>query len=187
MSTGERLRLFVAAGVPEEHLDNIEECTKEIRDTVKEARWTPKQNQHITLKFLGGTDADLLPAVTDVCRDVAKGYRPFQVWISGLGAFPSIKRARVLWMGIDDPYKGLDGIAGDLDRSLGNLGFTPETRAYTPHLTLARFKAAKRLIDPLPEVPLDASPIGIDHVSLYRSRVSSAGAVYESLERFPLG
>lgn len=187
MSPSERLRLFVAVDVPQEHLSRIEELTADVGGSLRSARWTPIQNQHITLKFLGATAPELVVDVVKVCTEVVRAYRPFQVWLSGLGAFPNSRRARVLWLGIEDPYQGLEGMAGDLDRRLEPLGFAVEKRAYTPHVTLARFKTGERLQDPLPQLLTDdLEPIWVDRVSLYRSRVSSAGAVYESLESFAL-
>jgi RNA 2',3'-cyclic 3'-phosphodiesterase len=183
----ERLRLFVAADVPRDHLAWVERLTTGLRARFPDARWTPPANQHITLKFLGAADADMLPDLIRICGDVGNTHTPGRVTFRGLGAFPNPRRAKVVWMGIDDPDGLLGGLAAALDDGLSGLGFAPEERAYTPHLTLARLKVPAPVGDLATVLPeLDWKPIEIEHLSLYRSRLSSRGAVYELLEKFPL-
>jgi RNA 2',3'-cyclic 3'-phosphodiesterase len=187
VTAAERLRLFVAADVPDDHLARIHELTTELRAQLRDARWIPQANQHITLKFLGATDEDTLIDVKRVCAEVADAYSSVAIRLSRLGAFPNARRARVVWIGIDDPHGLLGRLAAALDDGFRALGFAPEERAYTPHLTLARLKSPAPVGDfasALPEVEWE--PFGIDHLSLYRSRLSPRGAVYELLERFAL-
>jgi RNA 2',3'-cyclic 3'-phosphodiesterase len=144
------------------------------------------ENQHITLKFLGATSSDDLPRVREVCTEVAGGHLHGEMWLEGMGAFPNLRRARVLWVGIDDPFRALTQLASDLDHRFEELGFAAEERAYTPHLTVARMRTPAR-IDHLPELRSDElPPIAIDHLALYRSRPSSRGAVYELMNSFAL-
>jgi 2'-5' RNA ligase len=186
VTSGERLRLFVAVDVPGDRLTSLQEATTAWRSAFPQARWTPEGNQHVTLKFLGATAPEQLPEVAGVCTSVAESHGPAQVRLGALGAFPSMRRARVLWIAIEDPDSLLTQLAADLDRGFSALGFAAEERAYTPHLTLARLKS------PAPvhgaEFPgvAELDPIEVDHMTLYRSRVSSKGAVYEALDRFAL-
>ncbi|MEA2485644.1 MAG: 2,3-cyclic 3-phosphodiesterase [Actinomycetota bacterium] len=184
---GERLRLFVAVDVPDDHLARVEGVTAELRKRLAGARWTPPANQHITLKFLGATAEDDLPDVKHVCAGVAGAHSSAMINLSGLGAFPNARRARVVWMGINDPDDLLGRLAAALDEGLRVLGFAAEERAYTPHLTLARLKSPAPVGDLATTLPeADWEPIEVDHLSLYRSRLSPRGAVYELLEKFPL-
>jgi 2'-5' RNA ligase len=176
----------VAVDVPSDHLARVQELTAPLRAALDGARWTPESNQHITVKFLGSTPSERLSAVAGVCAQVAATHTSAQVHLNELGAFPSLRRARVLWMGIDDPAGVLERVAGALDRGFEALGHAREARAYTPHLTLARMKAPAPIRGPLPIVPTELSPFSIDHLSLYRSHLSPRGAVYEALERFAL-
>jgi 2'-5' RNA ligase len=89
-------------------------------------------------------------------------------------------------MGIDDTDGVLKGVAGALERRFESLGYAREARAYTPHLTLARTKSPAPIHPPLPVMSTQLSPFSIDHLTLYRSRLSPRGAVYEALERFAL-
>jgi 2'-5' RNA ligase len=187
VTSGERLRLFVAADVPADHLARINELTSELRARLPDARWTEPANQHVTLKFLGATPAESLAGVTRVCATVAAAHGSASIRFSGLGAFPNPRRARVVWMGIDDSNGLLERLATTLDAGFRGLGFAPEERAYTPHLTLARFKSPASVGDLLNvAVAEDWEPTAIDHLSLYRSRLSPRGAAYQQLGQFAL-
>jgi 2'-5' RNA ligase len=181
------LRLFVAADVPPDHLDAVERATVELRDSLSDARWTSTDNRHVTLKFLGATDPDLLPQVESVVRSAAAAEGPGELELTGLGAFPSATRARVLWIGLNDPSNILTRLASGLERGFAPLGFEPEARSFTPHLTLARLKTPARL-DPVPELDLSRlEPFELDRIALWRSQLSPKGATYERLGEFALG
>jgi 2'-5' RNA ligase len=186
VNRAERLRLFVAADLDAQLLSRIGDLTQELRASLTEARWISEANQHITLKFLGGTSSELLGAVGDVCATVAASTPGNNVSLSGLGAFPNSNRARVLWVGVADATGTLARLASALDRGLEPLGFNPEERPFTPHLTLARFKVPAR-IGQLPPLPVGKLPqVPIDEISLYRSRLSPRGAIYELINSFAL-
>jgi 2'-5' RNA ligase len=176
----------VAVDVPSDHLTRVEEVTGPLRAALDGARWIAESNQHITVKFLGSTPSERLAEVVGVCAKVASAHASAQVDLNGLGAFPNLRRARVLWMGIDDPDGILERVAGALDRGFEALGYAREARAFTPHLTLARMKSPAPIRGPLPVMPTELAPFSVDHLSLYRSHLSPRGAVYEALERFAL-
>ena len=187
MSDAPALRLFVAVTIPEEHRQLVDQRVAPVRKHLAGARWVPIENQHVTCKFLGATPADRLEAVISVCSMIAAGREPTELRLTRVGAFPSSKTVRVLWVGLDDPAGLLQGLARDLDEAFEPLGYAPEARRFTPHLTLARFRTPAKL-GSLPELALDdLQPFRIDSVSLYRSRLSPAGARYERMERFHLG
>ena len=179
-------RLFFAVDVPRTLLDEIWESVAPLRKQWPEGRWAPVESQHVTLKFLGWATEDGLDDICSVGREVAERHRQSSLALDGLGSFPSARRVRVLWVGLDDPDGLLAGLAMDLDRGLAGLGFEPEERPYTPHLTLARFKTPRRG-EGLP--PLEPAPGGfdVDRIVLYRSHLSPRGPRYEPLARFPLG
>ena len=183
----ERLRLFVAALVPEPHLVAVDERIASFRAKLRNARWIPVANQHLTLKFLGSTPGDRLDAIARVCDMVAASHAPAELALGGLGGFPSRSRIRVLWVGVEDSAQLLGRIAADLDRAFEPLGYAPEDRPYTAHLTLARFKLPVPLREGLPDLDLaDLEHFVVDRIVLFRSRLSPKGARYEPLGEFPL-
>lgn len=188
--SSERLRLFVAVDLPPDLLGAIDESLTALRSRpeVASARWTVPANQHVTLKFLGWVDAGTVDPIAASLATVASSHEPATITVTGLGAFPSERGARVLWAGLDDPAGLLTGLASDLDPALAPLGFEPETRAFTPHLTLARFKPPASVKGVLSEVPRVAEPsFEVVHVALYRSHLHPGGARYEILRSMSLG
>jgi 2'-5' RNA ligase len=186
LNTDKPLRLFVATGVPERHLAWLREQTADLRSSLPGARWTEPAAQHLTLKFLGSTPAELLPKLVGVLEGTAARHAPASVSLSLIGAFPSRRRARVLWMGLEDPADVLRELAADLDSSLRILGYEPEKRAYTPHLTLARFKSPISVPESTPIDGHAMSSFVVDHLTLWRSRLHPSGARYEVVETFEL-
>jgi 2'-5' RNA ligase len=187
MADQEKLRLFVAFDVPEEHRRALQDVVAPLREKFSGIRWTKVENQHITLKFLGWVPSARRSDVEEVCRGVSERSAPAVLSLTELGIFPGPKRARVLWAGIDDPTGLTPRLAADLDAGFRPLGFEPEERGFTPHLTLARLKQPQRLGE-LPQVPLEVrGTFSLDEMRLYRSHLSPKGARYEVIERFALG
>lgn len=183
-----RIRLFVAVSLPRGHLEAIDEQIASFKNKVTKARWASLDNQHVTLKFLGGTPEDRLPAVADACRVVAASHAPAPLSLTEVGAFPSRNRVRVLWAGLADEASLLTKIAADLDRVFEPLGYPTESRAFTPHLTLCRFKIPVPLKGGLPEIDTSQlEPFTIGSIELFRSHLSPKGARYEVIEEFELG
>lgn len=181
------LRLFVAIDVPEEVRDLVETAVAPWRERFPRAKWVPKQNQHVTLKFLGSTWPRLVEWVKETIGVVAREAEPIETRVTGLGAFPSRRRARVLWAGLDDSQGHVAALATALDEALAK-EFEPEKRDFTPHLTVARFEPPVALGDDLEEaVTLRTEPFAIDRLVLYRSHLRRPAPVYEDLASFPLG
>ena len=188
MSVPERpLRLFVAAEVPLGQRELIQQGLEPHKNVFAGARFTALESQHITLKFLGTTPQEARPRLDGILGGVAAEHRASAVALSGLGVFPSATRARVLWAGVGDPESLLTRLASSLDLALGALGYGAEKRAFTPHLTLARFKTPARLREPLPRLDERRfTPFEVDRIILYSSRLHPHGARYEALASYPL-
>jgi 2'-5' RNA ligase len=179
--------LFVAVDMPPEVASALEQAVRPWRERLGTGRWVPRENWHVTLKFLGRTWPRLRPVVERVCRDVAGGTAPFGVGVAGLGIFPGPGRARVLWAGLGDPDGRLTELASRLDANLAQ-EFPPEKRAFTPHLTVARFNPPipmREHAEELSATVIDAPEFVVDRLVLYRSHLSPRGARYEPLEEFP--
>lgn len=182
------VRLFAAFDVPLEHRRAIETAIDPLKRELEAARWTAIENQHVTLKFFGWCDEAKLADVTEACRSVSLEHEPAALELAGYGGFPTTSKARVLWAGIDDPTGLSTALAAAIDRASEPLGFEPERRSFTPHLTLARFKMPARLGASLARLEAPTlAPFELNNFALFRSHLSQQGARYEELERFPLG
>jgi 2'-5' RNA ligase len=175
---GDKLRLFTAVRVPREQLAWLDGAVEELK-TLPGARWRALDDQHVTLNFLGWIEEAAFPEVTAAVDASADAHAPAPVSLEGLGAFPSERRARVLWAGLSDPAGLLPALARYLGERLRVVGYEPEERPYTAHLTLARFKAPRSLAGILPSLPPAPGPFDVDRITLFRSRLSPAGARYE--------
>ncbi|MFL5798521.1 MAG: RNA 2',3'-cyclic phosphodiesterase [Actinomycetota bacterium] len=180
------LRLFVAVDMPDDIRNGLAGAVEPLRDDVPGARWTRPDAWHVTMKFLGGVYPRLRQRVEGAAAEAASAAEPFATRLTELGAFPSPRRARVLWAGLEDP----DGRFAELARALDGLlqpEFAPEKRPFTPHLTLARFKEQA----PIPEgslaVHVASEAFPVDRLVLYRSHLQRPAAWYEPLASFPLG
>ena len=178
------LRLFIAVDVPERVRDRVQDAIGPWRERVPRAKWVPKQNQHVTLKFLGSTWPRLVGWVTESVEAVARQSEPFETRVTGLGAFPSARRARVLWAGLDDPGGRLATLAADLEGALAK-EFAPEKRAFTSHLTVARFEPPV-VVDP-DEIAFESDAFEIGRMVLFRSHLRRPAPVYEPIGIYPLG
>jgi RNA 2',3'-cyclic 3'-phosphodiesterase len=177
------LRLFVATEIPDEIRDALAEAVTPVRERFPKARWVPIQNQHVTVKFLGSTYPRLVDWVTATVRQVATRNAAFTTRVEGLGAFPNARRARVLWAGLDDAASAFWRLAADLDEGLSE-EFKPEKRAFTPHLTVARFEPTVSL-DP-DEIAFESEPFEVLRIVLFRSHLRRPAPVYEQMETFRL-
>jgi RNA 2',3'-cyclic 3'-phosphodiesterase len=177
------LRLFAAVEIPEEIRVALAEAVKPVRERFPKARWVPIQNQHVTVKFLGSTYPRLVEWVTETVSSVAREHEPFETRVEGVGAFPNARRARVLWAGLDDTARHVERLAAGMDEALAK-EFTQEKRAFTAHLTVARFDPPAGL-EPL-EVAFESDAFEIDRIVLFRSHLRRPAPVYEPIGIFPL-
>ncbi len=181
------LRLFVAVDVPEDVRDLVQAAVAPVRERYPHAKWVPKKNQHVTVKFLGSTWPRLVEWVHESVATVAAAIESFQTRVTGVGAFPSPRKARVLWAGLDDPDGRMAAIAAALDEALVE-EFKPEKRAFTAHLTVARFDPAVPLDDEvMAGADVLSDPFAVDRLVIYHSHLRRPAPVYESLAEFPLG
>jgi RNA 2',3'-cyclic 3'-phosphodiesterase len=183
------LRLFAAADIPTGHAEATGEALERWRGLLPGGRWDPPEKWHVTLKFLGRTWPRLVGTVQRACASAAAAVTPFEVRLGEVGVFPGPSRARVLWVGLDDPEGGLARLAAGLEQRLA-AEFPPEKRAFTPHLTVARFRppvSVREHREELEASRVDAPPFTVDRILLYRSHLlGPRGSRYEVMEEFPL-
>jgi 2'-5' RNA ligase len=188
------LRAFIAVPLPLDAVQAIRhfvDAHEAALTLAVEARYVPAANLHVTMRFLGDTPEELRYAIRDVLANAAQGTEPLSVRFSGLGAFPNIQRARVLWVGFDEATGALLRMQRAIESGLLDLGLDPEDKPFRAHITVARVKSTRNVGDlsRLIETARDAE-IGtftLDEVALFESRLRDDGPVYRPLERCPLG
>ena len=165
--------------------DSIDRAIAPWRAAIPTARWVPVANWHVTLQFLGWTEQRVMPWVHEQLTRAVADMPAFETHASGLGAFPSGRRARVLWAGIDDPDARFAALAGTVHHSLGH-EFPPERRSFTPHVTVARSDPPLVRADGFAGTPLESDPFTVDEVVLMRSHLRRPAPVYEPMGSFRL-
>jgi 2'-5' RNA ligase len=178
-------RLFVGFAVSDEALDEVDRAIEPWRGRFPGARWVPRENMHVTLKFLGRTLPSLETWVRQQVGTVAAGHGPVATRLTGLGSFPSAARARVLWMGIEDPEEAFARLAGALDVAMEE-SFPSETRAFSAHLTVARSDPPLKLDGGSTRTPV--APVGfrVEEIVLFRSHLRRPAPRYEPIATFAL-
>ncbi|MBI4544625.1 MAG: RNA 2',3'-cyclic phosphodiesterase [Gemmatimonadetes bacterium] len=184
------MRLFVALNLPAAERDRMYEAAAALRAAGLPVRWVEPEFIHLTLKFLGAVAAEQVERVQALLDTVAAGGSPVDLALAGCGAFPSVQRPRVIWVGAE-AVPQLASLQEQLERGFESLGFRREQRAYHPHITLGRAHADARPADfrRLPELVAGFSYQGVlpaRTLDLMQSRLSPAGARYEVLTAAPL-
>lgn len=184
------MRLFVALEVPEVPLRDVQRRMDAVRDRLPRARWVDLENVHLTLLFLGDTPEEKVPALAAGLREAFARCPPLDLRLGGGGTFPPGRPARVAWLGLEAPEELLT-LQEDVTRAaVETLGFEPEERAYTAHVTLARCPGPWRrdAIDKFKST--FTGPIGppwvADHGILFESKLSPKGTRYRAVETFPM-
>ncbi len=189
------LRLFVALEPPDlvrRRLASLQERLKAAAGRhAGDVKWVPVENVHLTLQFLGAVPEERVEAVKAAVAGAAAGALPLHLEVRGAGGFPSARRARVLWAGVGGDVAPLGALVSALGRDLGILGFPPEERPFSAHLTLGRSRdprGAPGLAVALAQAADGpGAPWRASEVVLFQSHLSPQGPRYEPLARAPLG
>ena len=181
------MRVFVALEIPSAVRKNLAEFLATLRAISSEPRWVRTENLHVTLKFIGEVQAEKLGDIRAALSAVHSG-RAVALDFRGMGFFPSEKRPRVFWAGVE-ASTNLAGLAGDIDRALEKLDVPLEKRPFSPHLTLARFEppgVPEKLRAAIQEnAKREFGSVAAREFHLIESKLKPGGAEYTTLETFP--
>jgi 2'-5' RNA ligase len=190
------VRSFVAIELNEPARTALARLQRDLQATAppRTIRWTALQSIHLTLQFLGDVPLEKLPMITVALGGVCNGIRPFAFDLGGLGVFPDRRRLRIVWVGVRETSGALATLQRRVGEVLTPLGFPPERRPFSPHLTIGR--AARDAS------PRDLAAVGehiarsdtgfvervtVDHVTLMRSDLRPGGSIYTAQAVFVLG
>jgi len=185
------VRLFFAINLPAGEQERLHRATAHLRAADLPVRWVPPQNLHLTLRFLGSVPGQKVAAVREAGARAASGIAPFDVRLGGIGAFPTTRRPRVIWIGVQKAEPLLE-LRAALEEALAPLGFTPEDRAFEPHITLGRVRDGARPAQLARLVELAATihytgVLPVRSLDLMHSELGPGGARYVRIGAAPLG
>lgn len=187
------IRAFIAIEIPDDVREAVEVAQARLKRAYTSVKisWAKIENAHITLQFLGYVEEPVVPKISAALEDVASRHEPFELQVAGAGAFPDERRPRVLWVGCRDEGGKLKALAGAVQAATEPLGFRPEHREFSAHLTLGRIKtprtdaALTRALDSIKNEAFGTMRVGAIH--LFESQLHPQGSIYTKLSSHKLG
>jgi 2'-5' RNA ligase len=198
------LRTFIAIDLPTSILNSLAATQERLRSDLagyeKTLRWSPTKNLHLTLRFLGDTTPHQCDEVTARLQEVAAQTSPFQLSLDssgrGLGGFPNLRQPRVLWSGVGGDLEALARLQAQTEAVAQAIGFAPEEKSFSPHLTLARSarEADRRALQQVGQAIHDYAQqvtaaevlsFEVDRLIFYQSELSAGGSRYTKLAELP--
>lgn len=191
-------RLFAAIELPQDVLEvlrGIQAQTQEnLADAARLLRWSRPEGIHITLQFLGETPVSRIDAISEALQQASAGLTPFTLEVGGLGAFPNVRRPRVLWVGLGGDTEAATRLGAAVHDALKPLGYTPD-KPFSPHMTIARVRegtrpeqltAVSRVLSLTSTILPEPASFQVGGVSLMQSQLQSGGSVYTQVAHVPL-
>jgi len=192
----EQVRSFIAIELPQEIKSELAHLQERLKRACGycPAKWVTIESIHLTLNFLGDIPFSRLDDIKNAVAQAAAASDIFELGLDGLGAFPNLERPHIVWLGLNGNVEKLSKIQKRLEQLLAGLGFSPEIRPFSPHLTLARVRddasAAdkKRLGQVISSTTCKTDClIPVRQVSLIKSQLTPAGSIYTVLSSATLG
>jgi 2'-5' RNA ligase len=180
------MRSFIAIEVPDEVKTAVAALQDELKLAAADVAWINTENIHLTLKFLGEIEKKIADEIGNICAQIVGEFQPFSLGIKGTGVFPNARHPRVLWIGLDGEVETLERLQERLDERLTSIGFDPEEKDFSPHLTVGRVRSgknARELLAKANDYPLPPMSFVVEEILLMKSDLHPAGAQYSELAR----
>jgi 2'-5' RNA ligase len=182
------IRSFIALPSTSELSDALRGVQEQLREERADVKWDTPDKFHITLKFLGSVEQEILSRLTESLAAATAEAAAFPLVYSSVGAFPDIVRPRVLWVGAE-PSDALATVQRQVESVCNRFGFPPEGRAFHPHITLGRVKGSfnlHRLTAKVKSITFEPVQTNCSELLLIKSDLRPTGSVYTTLKSFPL-
>ncbi len=186
----ETIRSFIALELPDEVKETVALIIKRLRPAQhRYVKWVAPEGTHMTIKFLGNIYSSQIPQITGIMKTAASKVPPLELRLGGLGMFPNEQRPRVIWVALEGNTEPLAAMQREIEQALAPLGFAPENRAFTPHLTLGRVRdnaspeERKEIGSVVKEKKMDYdASFTLKELSLMKSTLTPTGAIYNRLD-----
>ncbi len=177
------MRTFVAINFPDDLKNSIRSIQNKLQPYVKTARWTRRENLHLTLKFLGEIDDGEKESAVKAIQKACKGSQPFEMVLDKLGYFGSAENMRVMWMGTSHA-DSLLSLQRSVEESFAEFGFLPDNKGFKPHITIGRNVMIDQNID-LSSI-MKPDKLYVDNVYLMLSENKGKGYFYTPIYKIDL-
>jgi 2'-5' RNA ligase len=181
---GERIRAFVAVDMDEASVvSKLVEAQRALRDLGADLKLVETENIHATVRFLGEVPAATIELVKEQMNEVK--FSAFDMEFLGLGAFPNLRRINVVWVGMRNGSEEISHIFQQLEPRFRKIGFEPDNRGFSPHVTIARAKTGRmkdelaKLVDEMRDTPFGV--VHVEEVRLKKSILTPKGPLYSTI------
>jgi len=186
------VRLFLAVFPPPSARALAAQTIEKLRRPKDDVSWVAPKNLHYTLRFLGEVDEQGATRAEQAAREAAAEFAPFGVRLGPPGAFPSARRARVIWLGLLEGVEPFARLAAALEAALERHGFAPEPQEFSAHLTLGRVRQPGRdwttdLLGVKPPGEGSAARFAVSAIAVVSSELGRGGSTYTVRAEAPLG
>ena len=175
------MRLFIAVHPPPDVQRIAHRAAASLRTSQETVSWVKSADLHYTMRFLGECDAAAEQGAREAMRVAAAAHVRFGAALGGFGAFPTAKRARVLWLGLLQGAEPMRLLATSLEEALVAQGFERSDELFEPHLTVGRVRTPSDWTGPLIEATTPEARFQVDRLSLVRSVLAQGGARHETI------
>ena len=181
----ENIRTFVALDIPQEIKMELDRLISDLRPLGPDIRWVRAANLHLTLRFLGDIPKGAVSGLAEEIGQNVAGFGAFHISLAGLGAFPNMKKARVIWVGGGQGQERLYQLAPLVEKACIDSGLGHADKPFSSHLTIGRIKFPKgheKLVAAIEPMHYESPLFTVDQVTIFKSDLLPAGPKYTRLE-----
>jgi len=184
------IRAFIAIEIDNGIKDRLSEYLNQLKKTGASVKWVAPENIHLTLKFIGYIEEETLPDLKEIINNAVSCLDPFSISIENIGAFPNLKKPRVVFVCAQDKGNNLLNIYERLDKGIEKLGIKRDPKKYVGHITLGRIKSQKNIskltnaLNSSKECSFGLEKVS--YISLMQSELTPTGPIYTKLNNFML-
>jgi len=182
-----KIRAFIALEIPDEAISQILEIRDGILGELEDVNWEGREKLHLTLKFLGDINSDMIGRFSKALEKIAENNKSLKLSFSEFGVFKRRNELKILWIGLKE-NTALTRLVDEIELSFADFGFRKEEREFKSHITLLRFRGyedAEKIVS-LTEVNLPEIDFTAGKIILYESMLTPSGSVYRSLKKLYL-
>lgn len=184
------MRCFISISIPDEIKKGMTAIQERLKKSGADVSWTRPEGMHLTLKFLGEVEENRIKDIETALSISIIGIQPFTLDVAEIGTFPDVRRPRVVWIGLNENGSNLIKLQKNIEKEFERLGFTPEKRGFTPHITLGRIRSRKNIEGLLnlinDEKTIDLDGFEVMNIHLMQSELRPTGAIYTELKSMEL-
>jgi len=184
-----KIRAFIALNTSEQAQSKIFEIQEYLSDIKSDIKWEPREKFHITLKFLGDVEENILKNITEELRYELNNFGNFPIEYRSLGVFPNLKLPKVLWIGASDKEKKVFGLNKTIEANVKNYNFDDESKRFHPHITLGRVKGirgVKEVIEMMQQHGHEGIIDSASEICIMKSTLTREGSFYGVVDKIKL-